>query len=430
MTALRPHQEEARRAVEDILPCLSLPSIVAQACTGAGKTAIADALRPDRVIAPGIDLVRQLRGRISGAEVHTIQSLSAALDRGEDLPPAKRLVIDEGRCVAAPKWCRVPEWYLSRGTQLVILDATPATPTGCGLGRWASAIYQVCSMQTLIERGHLVPFRVIVSEGIGERPVDVWLRYLNGRRTLTFCRDKKHAAQVVSEYNEAGIPTDLISDSTPEGKRRELLGWSDDDGVWHPGALALGKLWVLVCAQILRQGIDIPEVEGIQLVRRADSFPLFMQAVGRGSRPCPSIGKRDCVVVDMVGELTDKHGLPTDHKIWSLGESAIRDAEGLPLPVPCPTVGCRTYGRGERCAFCGAPLPSPGSPEAKRETLVRIVRQLLNEGVYPYNALSDARKRYSRAYDMAPPAQMILDVLHNFNVRGTSPALPLPIAPR
>jgi superfamily II DNA or RNA helicase len=430
VTPLRPHQEEARRAVEDILPCLSLPSIVVQACTGAGKTAIADALRPDRVIAPGIDLVRQLRGRIRGAEVHTIQSLSAMLDRGEELPPAKRLVIDEGRCVAAPKWCRVPERYLARGTQLVILDATPATPDGKGLGQWASAIYQVSSMRALIDRGHLVPFRILTSEGIGERPVDVWRRHLNGRRTLTFCRDKKHAAQTVAEYNAEGIPADMISDSTPEAKRRELLGWTNDDGVWHIGALASGKIWVLVCAQILRQGIDIPEVEGIQLVRRMDSFSLFMQAVGRGSRPCERIGKRDCVVVDMVGELTDKHGLPTDHKIWSLGESAIRDADSLSLPVPCPTVGCRTYGRGERCAFCGAPLPAPGSPEAKRETLVRIVRQLLNEGVYPYNALSDAKKRYHRAYDVAPPAQFVLDVLHEFNVRATDTAPPMPIAPR
>lgn len=431
MNDLRPHQEEARRAVEDILPCLSLPSIVVQACTGAGKTAIADALRPDRVIAPGTDLARQLRGRIRGAEVHTIQSLSRALDRGEDLPPAKRLVIDEGRCVAAPKWSRVPEWYLSRGTQVIILDATPATSDGRGLGQWASAIYQVSSMQSLVDAGYLVPFRILVSEEIGERAVDVWRRHLNGRRTLAFCRDKKHAAQVVAEYNDEGIPSDIISDSTPEAKRRELLGWADEDGTWHQGTLALGKLWVLVCAQILRQGIDIPEVEGIQLIRRTDSFPLFMQAVGRGSRPCERIGKRDCVVVDMVGELTDKHGLPTDHKIWSLGKSAIRDVDNLPLPVPCPTLGCRTYGRGAACRFCGAALPPPGSSEAKRETLHNIVRQLLNEGLYPYRALNDAKYRYAKAYGVNPPAAWILDALEHFRGRGIAPvSLPEPRPPK
>lgn len=425
---LRPHQEEARAAVESILPCLASPSIVVQACTGAGKTRIAEALNPDIVIAPGIDLVRQLRGHIRGASVHTIQGLSAMLDRGESLPSAKRVVFDEGRCVAAPRWRRVPEWYLETGAQLIIPDATPATPSGNGLGQWASAIYQTIPMSFLIREGYLVPFRILVSEGVGERPVDVWLRYLNGRRTLTFCRDKAHAARTVEEYNSEGVPAALISDDTTESRRRELLGWADDDGTWHPGALALGKIWVLVCAQILRQGIDIPEVEGIQVVRRMDSFSLFMQAVGRGGRQCERIGKRDCVVVDMVGELTDKHGLPTDHKIWSLGEFAIRDAEQLPLPVPCPVSGCRTYGRGDSCATCGARLPTPGSDDAKREALVRIVRRLLNGGAeYPF----DAKMAYRRVYGTNPPTSWLLDVMHELKLQEMAPRLvnPSPRAP-
>lgn len=425
MRLLRPHQKEAVDAIERILPCLSVPSIVLQACTGAGKTEMINALRPDIVVAPGIDLVRQLRGRVEGAEVCTIQGLSAMLDRGETLPRAKRIAFDEGRSIAAPKWCRVPEAYLRMGAQLIIPDATPATAKGSGLGQWASAIYQSVSMTSLIAQGYLVPFRVITSEGIGERPVDVWLRQLNGRRTLVFRRDKAHAAEAVAAFNAAGVPADIISDSTPEKRRRELLGWVDDDGNWNPGELATGKLWVLVCAQILRQGIDIPEVEGIIIDRRCDSYPLFQQAVGRGGRACDRIGKKDCIVVDMVGELTDKHGLPTDHKIWTLGEDAIRDPEYLPPPLPCPTVGCRTYGRGSACAFCGAPLPIPGSTEAKRETLRKIIRSLLSQGAHPW----DAKHRYRRAYDVNPPAAWILDELHDYKIQPPMGPLPAPVAP-
>jgi superfamily II DNA or RNA helicase len=422
---LREHQATAVDAIERTLPLLAVPSMVVQAPTGAGKTAIADALCPDVAIAPGIDLVRQLRGRIRGASVHTIQSLSAALDRGEDLPEAGRVVVDEGRCVAAPKWRRVPEYYLARKAQLVILDATPATPEGAGLGAWASAIYQVATMRSLIDKGFLVPYRIIASEEVAESPVRVWLRHLNGRRTLVFCRDKAAAAKIADEFTAAGIPAAVISDSTPEKRRRELLGWADDDGQWHDGLLAKGELWILVCAQILRQGIDIPEVEGIILDRRCDSYPLFQQAVGRGGRPCSRIGKRDCIVVDMVGELTDKHGLPTDHKVWTLGDVAAVDAEPLPLPVPCPTPGCRTYGRGLACSFCGAPLPAPFSPEAKRETLTRIVRQLMSEGQIPWGA----KKRYFRAYGVVPPSAWTWDIIQGIEAHR-SPDLPTPIAPR
>lgn len=423
---LRDYQEEARDTAERLLPNLARRSMVIQACTGAGKTEIANSLRPDVVVAPGIDLVRQLRGRIQGASVHTIQSLSASLDRGEELPKAKRVVLDEGRCAAAPKWCRVPEWYTEHGAELVILDATPATSTGHGLGKWADYIHQVSSMEELVSQGHIVPYRVVPSDGINEKPVDVWLQKANGRRALAFCRDKRHASRSVAEFIAAGIPAAVIADDTPEAMRCELLGYTDESGAWVQGSLARGDIWVLVCAHILRQGIDIPEVEAILLDRACSSYFLFQQAIGRGSRPCLAIGKKDCLVVDMRGDMTDKHGLPTDHKIWSLGEKAMRDAFDLAEPSVCSVASCATYGRGDTCRTCGAKLPLPFSMEAKRANCYKFVRQLLRGGGHAW----DAKNRYKALYDAHPPVSWVWEAINDFRARKLRPIEHIaPIAP-
>lgn len=424
---LWPHQEEARSVVDATLPLLPRRSMVLQACTGAGKTRIADALRPDVVIAPGIDLVRQLQGRISGARVYTIQGLSRSIDRGEELPAAKRVVIDEGRCAAAPKWSRVLDVYLARGTEVVIIDATPATSNGHGLGQWADAIHQVSSMSALASGGYIVPYRVMASDGVVERPVDVWLRRTNGRRALLFCRNKVHAGKSAAEFNAMGIPAAVISDSTPEARRRELLGYVDEFGAWRPGLLASGHLWVLVCAQILRQGIDIPEAEAILLDRLCGSYQLFQQAIGRGGRQCSAIGKRDCYVVDMRGTLTDMHGLPSDPVKWGLGYPAIVSADGLPPPSVCTAVGCGVYGRGDTCEVCGEPLPEPNSPTAKRANVFRFVRQALRAKRNPW----DIRFRYRALYGSSPPMSWVIEAVNGYKMAHiTQGELPAPIRPK
>lgn len=406
MIDLRDYQAEAVAWIEaswERLPQIGKRrSVVYQLPTGGGKTPIQAALRPDLVIAPGVDLCRQLKARV-GCEVLTTTAAARWLKEGRALPPARRVCFDEARSVTSAGVGPVVDWYIAQGARVALFDATPETAQGQGLGRWADDLRQGPSVRELVRRGYLVPSRVFSAEqgrGLARRPVDAWLdlaacgrvlkvgerRYQTpagrSRRALVFCRDKAHARATVGEFEEVRIPVAFIGDETPEIERQRLLGWTSEDGVFHPGALAEGSVWVLVCAQLLRQGIDIPEVDLVISARAFDSEPLARQAWGRGMRVCPEIGKVDCVMVDLVGGIVERVGLPDDERVWSLEGEACRTTTGEPLPPCVQCRACLAWGRGGACKAlvlrggawveCGAVLPPPPPPRVQARDLVEV----------------------------------------------------------
>jgi hypothetical protein len=403
---LRPYQFKAVQWVEDTLPTLSRPSVVVQAPTGAGKTTIMGDLHPQVVIAPGTDLCTQLRARVEGAQVLTTQLASRMLARGEGLPEARRVAFDEARWIAGREWSAIADFYLDRGAELLLFDATPATSTGAGLGRWADALYQVSSARELVEAGYLVPWKVLApdepQQELAAQPVDAWQWQTPGESAIVFAANKGHAAGVVESFQAIGVSAALITDDTPERQR-----------AWVIKALGDGSLTVAVCAQILRQGIDVPRVSSVILARACGSIPLYLQAVGRGGRPFE--GKQRCTVLDLRGTSRDPRiGHPEDPRIWGLGEEAVIIPTDLPPAVQCRA--CRAWGRGGRCQICGAELPPPTAPrvkardlievraggdsdEKKRERLERFVREAVGRGHQPYAA----RHRYRGTYGEFPP---------------------------
>jgi superfamily II DNA or RNA helicase len=387
--------------------------VVVQLPTGGGKTEILRALRPDLVIAPGVDLVRQLAGRVPGALVETIQGLARRLARGEALPEAERVAVDEARLALAPQWRLVIEHYLSRGAELILTDATPATADGRGLGVVAEELYQAAGMRELIEAGYLVPFKIIApdtrTDDLAASPIDAWTWQTPGQSAIVFAENKGHTAGVVESFTAQGVSVALITDDTSERQR-----------AWILRALADGSLTVAVCAQILRQGIDVPRVSSIILARGVGSYPLWMQAIGRGARPFD--GKRCCTVLDLRGAF-HVHGHPEDPMIWGLDGSVMPASDALPPCVRCDA--CGAWGTGGACQICGAALPPPGpprvrardlfeqratEPDAKKQaTLGRYVREALSRGHNPWSA----RHKYKGTYGVDAPDAWFREALRD-----------------
>ena len=405
--SLRPYQIKAVDWTHDTWCALGAQgrrkSVVIQLPTGGGKTAILDALHPDGVIAPGVDLVKQLSERVCGAQVETIQALSRRLARGEELPEWDRVAIDEARWSIAPQWRPVVEYYLSRGAELVLTDATPATADGRGLGVVAEELYQVATMHELIDAGYLVPFKVLAPdrrvEALAEQPSVAWANCTPNESCKVFCENKAHAAGVVDSFTKMGVSAALITDDTSHRQRD-----------WVLKALGDGSLTVAVCAQILRQGIDVPRVSSIILARAIGSYPLFMQAVGRGARPFP--GKQWCTVLDLRGAV-HVHGLPEEPRTWGLDGTVTYTGKELPSCVMCPT--CGAWGRGGGCPICGAVLPPPEPPKVRAKDLIevrstetdeqnivvlyRYVRDAISKGHNPWSA----KHRYRGVYGQDAP---------------------------
>jgi hypothetical protein len=108
-------------------------------------------------------------------------------------------------------------------------------------------------------------------------------------RALVFCVSVAHAEFMTDWLNRAGLPAACVVGTTsPEERRRA------------PQRLLSGELCALVTVDLYNEGIDLPMVDTLLLLRPTQSPVLFQQQIGRGLRLAP--GKESCLVLDFVGQ--------------------------------------------------------------------------------------------------------------------------------
>jgi superfamily II DNA or RNA helicase/HKD family nuclease len=108
-------------------------------------------------------------------------------------------------------------------------------------------------------------------------------------RALVFCVSVAHAEFMTAWLNRAGLPAKCVVGTTPLEERRRA-----------PQLLAAGEVCALVTVDLFNEGVDIPAVDTLLLLRPTQSPVLFQQQIGRGLRLAP--GKDSCLVLDFVGQ--------------------------------------------------------------------------------------------------------------------------------
>ncbi len=110
-----------------------------------------------------------------------------------------------------------------------------------------------------------------------------------GMRALGFCVTKAHAHFMAGFFREAGFQAvALDSDSSAETRTRAL---SD---------LSAGKLQVIFSVDLFNEGLDIPDVDTLLLLRPTNSATVFLQQLGRGLRRTET--KPVLTVLDFIGQ--------------------------------------------------------------------------------------------------------------------------------
>lgn len=108
-------------------------------------------------------------------------------------------------------------------------------------------------------------------------------------RAIVFCVSVAHAEFMTDWFNRAGLPAACVVGTTaPEERRRA------------PQRLLNGELCALVTVDLYNEGIDLPMVDTLLLLRPTQSPVLFQQQIGRGLRLAH--GKESCLVLDFVGQ--------------------------------------------------------------------------------------------------------------------------------
>src|SRR5690606_36736946 len=107
-------------------------------------------------------------------------------------------------------------------------------------------------------------------------------------RALGFCVSVDHAHYMARVFNAAGLPALALSGQSQPEERREGLE-----------KLRRGELTCLFAVDLFNEGLDIPMVDTVLMLRPTQSATIFLQQLGRGLRR--SDDKAVLTVLDFVG---------------------------------------------------------------------------------------------------------------------------------
>ena len=107
-------------------------------------------------------------------------------------------------------------------------------------------------------------------------------------RALGFCIDVNHAQYMTAQFARRGIAAACLTGATDHQTRAGLIA-----------QLRGGAINVIFCVDVFNEGVDIPEVDTLLLLRPTESATVFLQQLGRGLRI--AAGKECLTVLDFVG---------------------------------------------------------------------------------------------------------------------------------
>ena len=108
-------------------------------------------------------------------------------------------------------------------------------------------------------------------------------------RALGFCVSVAHAEYMARKFSEAGLASVAISGETPSEERDAALR-----------RLSAGEIRVLFSVDVLGEGVDVPTVDTVLLLRPTQSATVLTQQLGRGLRKAE--GKSCLTVLDLIGQ--------------------------------------------------------------------------------------------------------------------------------
>jgi superfamily II DNA or RNA helicase/HKD family nuclease len=286
----------------------------------------------------------------------SVQSLSHA--DLVNLPPAHFdvVIVDEFHHAAAPTYDRLLSHI--QPVELLALTATPERSDGLPILHWFDGrIAAELRLWDAIDQYYLSPFAYYgIHDGLDLRQVpwkrgtgydvegltnlytssDVWAGQvvkefvehldLATVRCLGFCVSVHHAHYMARVFNKAGIAALAISGDTPDSERIAALQ-----------ALADGACRVLFSVDLFNEGLDVPNVDAVLMLRPTDSPTLFLQQLGRGLRK--QAGKSICTVLDFVGQ--HRREFRFDRRLRALLGGTRKDvAEQVEAGFPYLPAGC------------------------------------------------------------------------------------------
>lgn len=184
-------------------------------------------------------------------------------------------------------------------------------------------------------------------------------RAADRKKWLIFASGVEHVEHVTEMLNNLGIPAAGIHSRMKKGRDEKIA------------AFERGDIRALVNNGILTTGYDCPGIDLIVILRPTRSNVLWIQMLGRGTRPLFAPGfdistkpgrlhaiatstKHDCLVLDFAGN-TSRLGPINDPILPVKGKKGSSEP---PMKI-CPKCSTYNYARANRCTECSHEFPPP-----------------------------------------------------------------------
>jgi len=152
---------------------------------------------------------------------------------------------------------------------------------------------------------------------------------LRQTRTLAFCVSKKHADFMAEYFNRRGISS-LSVHSDSSIRRNDAIT-----------KLIAREVHIIFSVDLFNEGVDIPSIDTVLMLRPTESKIIFLQQLGRGLRHSNETGKQKLIVIDFIGnhisffkkpEALFKVGITNDKRREFIEQLKSKDLE---LPEGC-----------------------------------------------------------------------------------------------
>lgn len=378
------------------------------AATGSGKTVVFSAIAQRAaekgnkvlILAHRDTLIKQASGKLKdygvrhgiimagftpnlnvNVQVASVQTLVRRLKNLRFVPDL--IIIDEAHLSAAASYLKILDHF--SGSLVIGFTGSPCRLDNKPLGVESGGIYdeliQAISIQELIRRGFLVPPRVFapaeqldlsgIKKSMGDyktddlaavvdKPkitgsaVEHYKRICNGVPAVAWCITVAHAQHVADEFNAQGVTAVMLCGEHDTGYRDKVLK-----------QLETGEVKVVTFVGILIEGVDVPAISAVILLRPTMSLASYLQVIGRGLRPytnAQGVAKECCFVLDHAG-LSFKHGLADEEREWDLNGEIKRPGKKKAPEEKNDVLQCTgkdacfgVFTKAPACPHCGKPV--------------------------------------------------------------------------
>jgi len=231
------------------------------------------------------------------------------------------IIVDESHHTAAPSYQVVIDYFAPKF--LLGLTATPTRMDGKEiLPFYGNNLVYEMSQAEAVKQGYLVALdyrgyvdnvdysniffngskydisdlnHLLMIEERDNAIIDKYRELASGKKTIAFCASIEHAESTAQRFRNAGFRAVAV---------HSKIGFADSESFYDSAAevisaFEVGDQEIVFVVDMFNEGIDIPEVDCLLMLRPTESSTILIQQIGRGLRISPR--KTNVLILDFIG---------------------------------------------------------------------------------------------------------------------------------